>query len=300
MSRVSRVSGSIVDRSTSNRGFSNSPSYSSMKAWQPLTCDAEDRGTLRSHANERLVSTTAAAAAAAYHLRRNELKPLHVRLIAHVVQKPSDRYFLVLHLALRNNTRRRGQTCHERGSRVTSEADSANRPVRGPTFFFKSVITWSTIARQDSHNSMSSTSTGARGSSPMMGESALHRPLSQTQHIAMCRCSSSRRLPAAPAVKHSGRNERTKGAHNAKHRKHRSHHAHHPVFLLCQHAQPPARRATERESATPACTVGNIRGLRPRRARTARERWACAPAAWSPARIQQAALSRNRRDRINS
>ena len=31
---------------------------------------------------------------------------------------------------------------------------------------------WSTMARQDSHISISSTSTGARGSSPMMGESA--------------------------------------------------------------------------------------------------------------------------------
>ena len=116
-------------------------------------------------------------------------------------------------------------------SRRRQSADSAKRQVRGPTFFFKSVITWSTIARQDSHNSMSSTSTGARGSSPMMGESALHRPLSQTQRMRMHRCSSSGRLPAArAAVKHSGRNERTKGAHNAKHRKHGAHHAHHPGF----------------------------------------------------------------------
>jgi hypothetical protein len=38
-------------------------------------------------------------------------------------------------------------------------------------FFLREVITWSTIARQDSHINIASTCTGARGSSPMTGVS---------------------------------------------------------------------------------------------------------------------------------
>jgi hypothetical protein len=59
-------------------------------------------------------------------------------------------------------------------------------------------MTWSTMARQDSHISISSTSTGARGSSPMMGESACATPVES----GVCQCAA---LLAEGGCGHSGR-----------------------------------------------------------------------------------------------